>query len=911
MDLDKKTFDRITEHPRTDRDPMWVGKDLFFASDRSGRLNLYRYGLGAKTPEQLTRHTKWDVRWPSAGPRGRIVYSLNGELRVFDVASRKDRGLTIEVPSDLLARRSREVRVEKWVESFGLSPSGARALFVARGDVFDAPTEHGLTRNLTHSSNAHERDAQWSPDGKHVVFVSDVSGEEEIWILDLKTRAQRKLTRDSRAQLSRPIWSPDARHVAYADQGGRVYVHHVQSGRRFQVADDPRGEVDDYAWSPRGGFLAFSLAEPNGYRAIHIFSVRDRKTRRITSELFHEYAPAWDPNGEHLYYLSSRDFRPQLAAFDFNFAGDREDGVYALALRKDVKHPFPPRNDVVKMDAPKKDTAATSSGGDKKDDKEKKGWSVEKIRKQGYIKVDFDGLGRRVARVPVITGNYEYLTVTPTHLLWVEEGATLLGRTDPKPKLQAFDKKERKVQTLVKDIRGFSTSWDGKKVLVRLDKGYSLRALGSKDKPKKVSTAGLIAQVQPQEEWAAIFDEVWRRFRDYFYVENMHGYDWKAVGDRYRPLLAHVAHRSDLNDVLGQMVAELEVSHAYVAGGDLGLPDRPQVALPGARFELDAKAGRYRIAKIFEGHNEEERYRSPLTDVGVDARVGDYVLAINGHELLATDNPYRLLRGPAKAPVELVLNARPSDPGARTVIFQPRNTEQPLVYLEDVLAKQRYVNEQTQGQVGYLHLPNMLDAGIYEFIKWFFPQARKDALIVDVRANGGGFVSQLLIERLRRQVLGTGFARNDAYAGTYPYAAMKGPMVCLMNETSGSDGDIFPWAFKTAKLGPLIGKRSWGGVVGITFHGPLLDGGSVFVPEFSTNDAEGRYIIEGYGVEPDIAVDNEPWAVARGEDPQLDRGIREINALRAKNSGALPKRPPPPVRAQRTSASGGPDRSTP
>lgn len=502
-----------------------------------------------------------------------------------------------------------------------------------------------------------------------------------------------------------------------------------------------------------------------------------------------------------------------------------------------------------------------------------------------------------MARVPVSTGNYTRMVVTPTHILLADEGAPWLGRGEIKPKLLGFDKKERKLETLAKDIKGFSVAWNGKKVLVRAEKGYAVHTLGSKDKPKSVSTAGLRTRVRPREEWAAIFDEVWRRFRDYFYVDNMHGYDWKGLAARYRPLLAHVAHRSDLNDVIGEMLAELEVSHAYIAGGDIGAADRPQVALPGARFVLDENVGRYRIAKIYEGHNEEEHYRSPLTEVGVDALLGDYVLAINGQELLASDNPYALLRRPAKTPVEWVVNRRPSERGARRIIYQPRASEQALVYLEFVLAKKRYVDERTNNQVGYIHIPNMGAQGLYEFVKWYFPQARKDALIVDVRANGGGFVSQLLIERLGRKVLGTGFSRNSDQVYTYPDVVMSGPMVCLMNETSGSDGDIFPWAFRAAKLGPLIGRRSWGGVIGITNHGPLLDGGTVYVPEFSTNDADGRYIIEGQGVTPDIVVDNDPWAVVRGVDPQLDRGIREVNTLRKKPGTGLPKRPTAPVRA--------------
>ena len=447
------------------------------------------------------------------------------------------------------------------------------------------------------------------------------------------------------------------------------------------------------------------------------------------------------------------------------------------------------------------------------------------------------------------------------------------------------------------DVRRYAVSQNRQHLLVQTSSGLSSVALkkgADKVKPKALPTKGLVARIVPTEEWMTIFDQVWRRFRDYFYVANMHGFDWAAIRDRYRPIAQKVRHREELNDVLGQMVAELEVSHAYVSGGDLGLPKRPGVALLGARFALDPKSKRYRIAHVFEGHNEESTYRSPLTEVGVGARVGDYVLEINGQPLRAGDNPYRLLRGALKEPVELLLNRRPTEKGARRVLVRPIASEESLVYLSWVLDKRARVEAATKGKIGYIHIPDMGANGMREFMKWFAPQVLKEGLVVDVRANGGGFVSQLIIERLRRKVLGTGFSRHSQFLDTYPAYVVPGPMVCLMNETSGSDGDIFPWAFRAAGLGPLIGKKSWGGVVGITGHGPVLDGGSVFVPEFSTNGPDGKYIIEGDGVTPDIVVDNDPVAVAAGQDAQLERAIQEVMARHAKTK-RLPTRPAAPV----------------
>jgi tricorn protease len=389
---------------------------------------------------------------------------------------------------------------------------------------------------------------------------------------------------------------------------------------------------------------------------------------------------------------------------------------------------------------------------------------------------------------------------------------------------------------------------------------------------------------------------VWRRYRDWFYVSNMHGFDWLALREQYKPLLKYVAHRSDLNYVISEMIAELTVQHAYIDGGDFQIPPRPRYGLAGARFELDQQSGRYRISKIFGGENEEEIYRSPLTEVGVNANVGDYVLAIDGVELTPTDDPYRLLRNKADNPVQLTLNSTPSMQGARTVSYRPITDEGNLIYLDWITRNRESVTKATNGRVGYIHIPDMGVNGIREFIKWFYPQLRKEGLIVDVRANGGGNVSRMLIERLRRKLLGLNYSRTNDEASTYPDGVFLGPMVAILDENSASDGDIFPYMFRQAGLGPLIGKRSWGGVVGITNHGMLIDGGTVNVPEFGLTDTNGEWVIEGHGVDPDIEVDNDPASVIKGRDPQLERAIVEImNKL--KQPVKLPAKPAPPVKA--------------
>ena len=512
--------------------------------------------------------------------------------------------------------------------------------------------------------------------------------------------------------------------------------------------------------------------------------------------------------------------------------------------------------------------------------------------------IDFDGISERIARVPVGADNYGGLSAKTGHLLYAVGGAGYYGRQgDRTTSLRIYSLKDRKETTLVEDMRGYVLSDDGSKVLVAQGPAYNLydaTPVGERTR-KAVSTSGLYVDRVPVEEWNQIFNEVWRRYRDWFYVSNMHGYDWVALREQYKPLLKYVAHRSDLNYVISEMISELTVQHAYIDGGDFQIPPRPRSGLPGARFEFDQQAGRYRIAKIFGGENAEDIYRSPLTEVGVNASVGDYVLAIDGEELKANDDPYRLLRNKADNPVQLTLNKTPSMQGARTVSYRPITDEQNLIYLDWVDDNREKVSKATNGRVGYLHVPDMGASGIREFIKWYYPQLRKEALIVDVRANGGGNVSRMLIERLRRKVLALNYSRTTDDANTYPDGVFIGPMAALLDENSASDGDIFPAMFREAGLGPLIGKRSWGGVVGITNRGQLIDGGVVNVPESGFASKNGEWIIEGYGVDPDIEVDNDPQSVIAGKDPQLERAITEIMA-KLKQPVKLPPKPAGPVK---------------
>lgn len=933
--FDLKTNDakRITEGPRATRDPLWVGNTIYFNSDRDGHFNLYAYDVSGGKTTQVTNNKTWDVRWPSSDGQGRIIYELNGELQVLDTNSNRSNAISIAVPNEGLSSRPSRVSAANNIESVGLSPKGERALFVARGDIFTAPIEKGPTRNLTHSSGAHDKWASWSPDGSRIAYISDATGEEEVYIAQqdgLKPAEQ--ITRGGSAMRYQPEWSPDSKRIAFSDKDGKLYVVTLADRRVTEIADSPHGQIRDYTWSPRGNYLAFSYDDnANRFSAVRIWNPADGRVTKVTDEMFNAYSPAWDPQGNYLYFLADREFQPQISQIEFNYATNRTAYIYALALRKDVKHPFPAESDEVTLAKP--DEAPKPKGGSPSEEPKSPAKDINRELKEpgkepaksaspepspsmspaapseakpdakppATMSIDFDGIVRRAVRVPVGADNYGGLSAKTGHLIYASGSAFYYGRSGDRPtELKIFSFKDRKETTIADDIRGYVLSDDGSKLLVAQGPGYSLYdATPQGDKTRKpVSTAGLVVDRVPSEEWNQIFNEVWRRYRDWFYVANMHGYDWVALREQYKPLLQYVAHRSDLNYVISEMISELTIQHAYIEGGDFTIPLRPRGGLPGARFEVDEQSGRYRISRIFAGENEEDIYRSPLTEVGVDVKVGEYVLAIDGEELKGTDDIYRLLRNKADNPVSLTVNRTPSMQGARIISYRPITDESNLIYLDWVEGNRRKVDQASGGRVGYIHIPDMGANGIREFIKWYYPQIRKEGLVVDVRANGGGNVSRMLIERLQRKVLGLNYARTDEEAGTYPDAVFNGPMVALLDQNSASDGDIFPYMFRKSGLGPLIGKRSWGGVVGIQGRGSLIDGGQVFVPGSGLTDEKGNWVIEGYGVDPDIEVENDPKSEISGRDPQLERGIAEVMA-RLKTPVKLPAKPAAPIKTIR------------
>ena len=878
--------ENVTAHPRTDRDPMWIGDRIWFASDRSGTLNLWSYDLQSKAIHQETTGTTWDIRWPSAGGPDdhRIVYEKGGELYWLDTDSRVETAIPIRVPAETPTGRPQRVPANALIESYALSPGGRRAVFAARGEVLTVPREHGEVRNLTRSPGAHDKHATFSPDGATIAFVSDQSGEEQIWLVDHRGREPaRQLTSGLEVLLHQPRWSPDGQRIAFGDKDGVLRICEVENGAMTTVADETRGQIHDHCWSPCSGWLAFSMTVSHDVRHVFVYSLASGQLHDVSRPLANDSAPSFGRRGERLFFRGLRGFQPRLpGAYEWDFQVDRAHGIYALALRSDLPPLFGPKSDeaVAPAAAPTED---------------------RQPQFDGPIDIDFEGLADRVETVPVELDNWSSLVAADGALLLARSGGSYYGRGSDRPTtLHAFSLAESKLEQLASGVSGYTLAPDGEHVLIRTGATFQVAIAGikGKDDQHTLDLSDLATDKVPADEYWQIFHEVWRRYRDFFYVDNMHGHDWQALRDKYAPLVAHVRHRSDLNFVLGEMIAELNVGHAYVAGGDLGAPERPSVALPGAVFEFDAQSGHYRIQRVLRGQNDSPTYRSPATAVGVGLADGDYLLAIDGEPLAPSVNPYRLLRHKGERTVELLVNRRPTTDGARRVTITPIRDESDLHYLAWVEHNRARALALSDGKVGYVHLPDMGAAGIREFVRQYYPQRDRQALIIDDRYNGGGNVSEMILRRLNRKLLLCTFGRTTGF-DPYPSGLFRGHLACLLNETSASDGDIFPAMFRREGLGPLIGKRSWGGIIGITNRGMLMDGGSVNVPEFGNTEPGPEWTIEGHGVDPDIEVDNDVRALLDGRDPQLEKAVQVLLDKIAADPRPEPTPPPAPVKTGR------------
>jgi len=927
-DLKNNTVEYLPHTEWTDSFPMWHGNTIYFSSDRGPEhhLNLYSYDLGSKQVEQLTHFTDFDVMWPSLGPDS-IVFENGGYLYTFDLDAKQPRKLTISLPGDRDQSMKHWASAAKNVTDFDISPEGKRAVFGARGDVFTVPAKEGSVRNLTRTPGIREKSVAWSPDGRWIVYISDRSGEDELYIAPQDGMGkEQQITSGYKGFKYAPVWSSDSKKLAWSDKDCRLWYVDVNEKKQVAIDQGKYGEILNYSWSPDSKWLAYDKNAENSYSVVHLYSLATSKVTPVTTSMTNSFAPVFDPDGKYLYFLSDRDFNEVLGNIDFEFSNPKTTRIYVVTLRADEASPFQPLSDEAQIKKEenkdellvppgqepakskgKKRTEeskeAKSNGKDDKDkEKDKEKEKKDEKEKPKEFRIDLEGIARRIVAIPIepavintylASKGFIFYSTTPIQGL----SGPIPGES---PAIHVYDLKERKDKVLIDGVQRFALSFDGSKLLYEAEGGRDGHTYGiidaKPDGPKKIgdgalNLSGMRVQVDPSAEWKQMFNEVWRQERDYFYEAAMNGVDWEKVRDKYAQLLPSVADRYTLTYIMGEMIGELSNSHTYVGGGDYPDLHPVNVGLLGVDFEADQSAGMYRFKKIYAGENWGQQNRSPLTEPGVAVKEGDYLIAVNGRPLRTPQNPYELFVNTVNENVTLSVNSKPSEEGSHTVQVKPISDENNLRELAWVESNRKKVDAASNGRIGYVYLPDMGGEGLNEFVKQYFPQIRKEGMIIDVRYNGGGFVDQLIFARLRRVLAGMGSNRNWE-SGTVPPVVFNGAMACVTNHYAASDGDIFSYYFKYYKLGPLIVERTWGGVRGIRGNIPLMDGGYITRPEAARYDLNSKWVIENHGVQPDIVVENRPDLVVKGQDPQLEKAIEVVMKEIQANPKKLPPRPP-------------------
>ncbi len=885
LDRNTKSVKTITDTDAQDIFPMWAGDDIYFLSDRERTMNLFVYHQASGTTEKVTDFTEYDIKFPTMG-KGYIVFENGGYLYKFSLQDKKAVKVPVVIENDFVYARKAWYDAADEINGASLSPNGERVAFTARGELFNVPATEGLSYNLTQTSGVHERDAVWSPDGKYIAYLSDESGEFEIYMRETRVGSTAiQLTSGADTYKYSLEWSPDSKKILWTDRKLRLQYVDVQSKAVTLVKQSEWGMFYSYNWSPDSKWIVFDENTDNDFSVVCLYRLSDKSITQVTDNWYESGSASFSDDGKYLVFVSDRDFNPLYSQTEWNHAYDKMGKVYLAILSKDTPSPFAPENATVAVE---ERSSADKKGKDKKG--KKKEAEPEAEEQVPDVKIDLDGISDRLVALPIDASNYYHPVCYGDKVYYQSWGD---GRGTWLYNLK--DKKETKLGTFQ-----FTVSSKGNKMLVIERKKMQVMDLpqGEVKLDETIDLSHMQVYVDKQQEWKQIYDEAWRQMRDFFYVENMHGVDWKAMHDKYAVLLPYVKHRDDLTYLIGELIGELSIGHAYVNSSGQPKPERIKTGLLGAQISADA-SGYFRIDELLKGQNWDESLRSPLTEIGVNAKVGDYIVAVNGVPTNTVKDLYSLLIGKANQTVELSLNSSPSESGARSVLVKPIADEASLYYYNWVQTNIDKVTEATKGEVGYIHIPDMGPEGLVMFTKLFYPQLNKKALIIDDRGNGGGNVSPMILERLRREVQRSTMRRNFPHPSSVPGEMVLGPKVLLIDRYSASDGDLFPYGFKHYGLGTVIGVRSWGGVVGITGSLPFIDGSDLRKPEFASySSEESEWIIEGHGVEPDIVLDNDPYQEYMGNDEQLNKAIEVVLEQLKTGYKALPAIPVAPDKSK-------------
>ncbi|MET0650353.1 MAG: PDZ domain-containing protein [Pyrinomonadaceae bacterium] len=921
-DLKANTAEQITTGREQDMLPVWLGDTIFYVSDRDWTMNVFAYDTRTKKTRKVTNHTDYDATWPS-GNGDQLVYEQGGYVYRLDAKSGKEERVPIRVYGDFPDTVPYFVNVKNNIETFSISPSGVRALFGARGDIFTAPAKEGEVRNLTDSQGVREAAPAWSPDGRWVAYLSDRSGEWEYYVRPSDgTGQERRVSTDGDVWRYPAVWSPDSRMLAYGDKKQRLRIVDVANGKTTDVDRGTRNDITSYNWAPDSKWIAYAKLGQNQFSEIWVYSLASNKPQRLTGGMTSDTEPVFDPKGRYLYFLSNRDFNLTFSAFEFNYLYTNPTRVYVGLLAADGPALFLPTSDEERAKSserpltqpPNPAQQPPAQGGRPQAQPPGGGAqaqptatpSTEAPAAQATpqtpnrseeprsappagvnVKIDFEGFENRVRAIPGPNANYRRLSATDAGVLYL---------TGTPGRLVLYNLDAKAEQPIIEGIQEYDLAAGQKHIAFQARDNYGTAPLTPGQKPDAglLRLEGMTVKLDPKAEWSQMYTDAWRTMRDWFYDPNMHGTNWKGLRDKYGALIPHVANREDFTYLLTELGSELMAGHVYAERGD----DPPKVTradggLLGAEIVPDA-SGYFRIAKIFPGENWQESFRSPLTEPGVRAKTGDLILAVDGRTTRGVKNFYEMLEGKASRVVTLTLNERPDTAGSREERVRPVRSESNLRYLDWIQSRRAVVERLSGGRIGYIHAPNTAVEGNRELFKGFYPQAQKDALIIDDRYNGGGFIPDRMIELLERRPLNY-WVRRGIDLTSSPAFAHIGPKAMLVNGYAGSGGDALPYFFRERKLGRVFGTTTWGGLIGLSGNPQLADGSSLSTPSFRFLTLDGRWDVEGTGVDPDVEVVDRPDSVARGEDPTLEAAVKYLLEELNRNPPKRPNAPAPPV----------------
>lgn len=850
FDMEEMSSEKITDFVGSDQIPVWYGDKVYFASDEDMRLNIHSYDVKTKSREQLTSHEDYDVMWPS-GSNGFIAYEVGGYIYKLNLQTGDEERVEVSINYDNKNTIPYFKNVEDDIHSMHISPSGKRVLFDARGDIFSVPASEGTIHNLTDQQGVRAVYPRWSPDGEKIVFYSDETGEYEVYMMENKEDAEPdQITKGSQGWKYPAVWSPNSEYIVFFDRSMDLQLLEVSSGD-VEVIDRAKDfEIRDYSFSPDSKWVAYTQSNSNNNSSVMVYNVENGESTQLTGYTFSESNPVFSKCGNYLFFTSNRDFNLEFSSFEFNYLYNDATKIYALYLNDESPRLFAPEETVEPGAADEDNNEKEEENGEEEDEM--------------TISIDFDDPESRVVALPMSSGSYWGLQS-------VDEGLVYFNSDG----MHLFNLKEEESKEIMPGVRMAMVSADGKKFLYSARGDYGVASLqpGQKVGDGKLDLSSMDMKIDPRQEWEQIFRDGWRIFRDFFYVENLHNVDWEEIYDQYAVMLPYVNHRMDLDYLFGELIAETNTGHAYVNYGDFETVDRIDTGLLGA--ELSEDGNRYVISKIYEGENWNSSRKSPLTVQGVDINEGDYIIAIEGQEVTTDDNPYMFLENRVGVATRITVSANANGSDARTYIIHPIDSELELKYHDWVESRREMVNEMSDGRIGYFHVPNTAVEGNRELHRGMYAYHDKEALIIDERFNGGGFIPDRMIELLGRQTMAH-WARQGIEPMRTPGVAHDGLKAMLINYYASSGGDALPYFFRKNNLGTILGTRTWGGLVGMTGNARLMDGGYIGVPRFGIYNEDGEWIIEGIGIYPDIEVVDWPHLVAQGQDPTLEKAVEVL-----------------------------------